>query len=336
MTICAARAWGLASGLAVRLAGRLAGLCLRAGADLAAIVFAALLLAAAPVRAEIWAHVDAQGAIHFATHQVDERYDLFMRGGPTAESLQGLSGLALAPANPGKSGAPMSASGVPAAGVPTPFGAPPVDAPPQPARIPRLARFIEQSAVYQQVRGPLHDQARLRGVDVDLVKAVIAAESGFNPMAVSLKGAIGLMQLMPATAERWGVSGDARRPLEQRLTDSTLNLATGIRHLRHLIDLYPGRLDLALAAYNAGEGAVQRAGQRIPDFRETRDYVSTVLALYANLRAGAMPGVLGGAPAASLPAAQPRVRAALPTVPGRSNMPPSLLAGTPLSSNSLD
>lgn len=324
--------------------------CVRAAAmaQAAAMAFAlalVLFFAAAPARAEIWAHIDAQGVIHFAPHQVDERYELFMRGGPTAESLQGLSGLALVPAASGKAGgaSPSRGPSPAATGTAPATGTPPVsNALPSPARIPRLARFIEQSPVYQQIRGALNDQARLRGLDADLVKALIAAESGFNPMAVSHKGAIGLMQLMPATAERWGVTGDARRPIEQRLTDISLNLSTGIRHLRHLIDLYPGRLDLALAAYNAGEGAVQRAGQRIPDFRETRDYVATVLALYANLRGSDLAGpgpFMGAAGAASLPSSPPQPAVTprpLPTVHGRANMPPSLLAGSPLPPNPLD
>ncbi|PZU35906.1 MAG: lytic transglycosylase, partial [Acidovorax sp.] len=92
------------------------------------------------------------------------------------------------------------------------------------------------------------------------------------------------MQLMPATASRFGVSGDARRSVEQKLVDPATNVAAGTRYLRYLMDLFEGRLDLALAAYNAGEGAVQRAGNRVPAYRETRNYVQSVMGLYALLK----------------------------------------------------
>jgi soluble lytic murein transglycosylase-like protein len=101
-----------------------------------------------------------------------------------------------------------------------------------------------------------------------LVEAVIAVESGFRQNAVSPRGARGLMQLMPATAKRWGVQ-DVHDPQE--------NIAAGARHLRMLLDRYR-RVDLALAAYNAGEGALARFGERVPPYAETRAYVPRVLA----------------------------------------------------------
>lgn len=107
-------------------------------------------------------------------------------------------------------------------------------------------------------------------VDPALVRAVITHESGWNPHAVSRAGAQGLMQLMPATAERHGVA-DAFDP-EQ-------NINAGVRHLRSLLERYRGDLDLALAAYNAGEGAVDRAGG-VPNIRETRTYVNRVTNTY--------------------------------------------------------
>jgi len=107
--------------------------------------------------------------------------------------------------------------------------------------------------------------AAAHGVDARLVHAVVTVESGYRPAAVSPKGAMGLMQLMPATAQRYAVA-DPFDPLA--------NLNAGIQHLKHLL----GRFDLpvALAAYNAGEQAVARFGG-IPPFRETRDYVTRVL-----------------------------------------------------------
>lgn len=106
-------------------------------------------------------------------------------------------------------------------------------------------------------------------LESQLVAAIALVESGFDPEAVSPKGARGLMQLMPATAAEYGVE-DSFNPLE--------NLEAGITHLRHLLDRYQGDLELALAAYNAGEGAVARYGG-VPPFPETIRYVSRVLAL---------------------------------------------------------
>ena len=104
-------------------------------------------------------------------------------------------------------------------------------------------------------------------IDRALVKAVIRAESGFQPRAVSSKGARGLMQLMPQTALMHGV---------RNIHEPTENIEGGVQHLRMLLDRYSGNVPLALAAYNAGEGAVDQAGG-IPPFPETRDYVWRVL-----------------------------------------------------------
>jgi soluble lytic murein transglycosylase-like protein len=112
------------------------------------------------------------------------------------------------------------------------------------------------------------------GVDGALVKAVIKAESNFDSRAVSKKGAKGLMQLMPKTAERLGVS-DCFHPGD--------NVDGGIRHLSYLLDLYQGSVPLALAAYNAGERAVSKFGG-IPPYSETRTYISSVLDHYGRYR----------------------------------------------------
>lgn len=107
-------------------------------------------------------------------------------------------------------------------------------------------------------------------LDPSLIRSIIAAESNFNPRAVSRKGARGLMQLMPATAERLGIT-NAFDPEE--------NIRGGIQHLRWLMDNFNNDLNLSLAAYNAGENLVTRLG-RVPEIKETRDYVRTVTQSY--------------------------------------------------------
>ena len=117
------------------------------------------------------------------------------------------------------------------------------------------------------------------GVPDRLVTAVIRAESGFNPRAVSRKGAQGLMQLMPATASTLGVRNSF---------DPRENIHGGVRHLRGLIDRFPGNLPLAIAAYNAGEKAVITYGG-IPPYPETQDYVGKVMRLYGVPESGGTP-----------------------------------------------
>jgi soluble lytic murein transglycosylase-like protein len=113
----------------------------------------------------------------------------------------------------------------------------------------------------------IEQQASRSGIRQDLVRAVIQVESAFNPYAVSTKGAMGLMQLMPATARELGVANPF---------DPSQNIRGGVDYLRQLLDRYNNDERLALAAYNAGPGAVDRSGQAVPAIRETRDYVSRV------------------------------------------------------------
>jgi hypothetical protein len=114
------------------------------------------------------------------------------------------------------------------------------------------------------------EAAERHRVDPALIRAVIATESNWNSGAVSRKGAVGLMQLIPTTAARYGVN-DLYSPQQ--------NVDAGVRYLKKLLERYNGNLDLALAAYNAGEGAVDRA-HGVPAFRETRHYVQKVQQAY--------------------------------------------------------
>jgi soluble lytic murein transglycosylase-like protein len=127
----------------------------------------------------------------------------------------------------------------------------------------------------------VQEAASRHQVDPALVRAVIETESNWNASAHSRKGAIGLMQLIPTTAQRFGVN-DAYSPQQ--------NVDAGVRYLKALLERYDGNLDLALAAYNAGEGAVDRA-HGIPAFRETRDYVQKVQNAYFRPGSGRLEGL---------------------------------------------
>jgi soluble lytic murein transglycosylase-like protein len=133
------------------------------------------------------------------------------------------------------------------------------------------AQVLARAAQYDSI---IEHAAIAAAVEPNLLRAVIVVESGFNSHAVSKRGAVGLMQLMPATASRFGVSNpyDARQ-----------NVHAGARYLKFLIDRFGHDIRLALAAYNAGEEAVDRNGGQIPPFSETMAYVPRVLKIYKML-----------------------------------------------------
>lgn len=245
-------------------------------------------LALAPTaHADLWAYVDEFGVTHFAAEALDERYKLFFRGDLYDSSKPGLQ--------------PHSSA---AAGLS--------------ART-RTQSFFEVSPRYKSVRPHLQKAAEKTGVDYDLIKAVIAVESGFDAEAVSPKGAVGLMQLMPATAERFGVAANKNRSMQQQLSDPAVNIPAGARYLSYLMNLFPGRLDLVLAAYNAGEGAVNKYGKSVPPYKETLNYVKAVTGIYEQLQAAkplagrvASASVSGGKSGA----AGSRIRMTLPGMTG--------------------
>jgi soluble lytic murein transglycosylase-like protein len=213
-----------------------------------AIVVASLAcLAAANARAAIWGYVDDQGQTHVATEKLDGRYELLYKGPSTADRAE----------------APATDADLEAL-----------------RRTPHVQRLLTNPRVasYDKL---IAQHAKAQGVDPALVKAIVAVESAFIADAVSNKGALGLMQVIPQTAMRYGVAADAKRSVEQKLLDPRINVGIGTRYLRDLLAMFGGDVSLALAAYNAGEQAVEHYERRIPPYPETQEFVKLVQQFYA-------------------------------------------------------
>ena len=138
-------------------------------------------------------------------------------------------------------------------------------------------QVLNRAFTQQDIDAAIDQAAARHNVDPSLVRSVVKVESNFNPNAVSRKGAMGLMQLMPSTARSLNVSNPF---------DPQQNVDAGVRHLRRLLDSYGGDVRLSLAAYNAGSGAVARSAG-VPHFRETQNYVRRITNLYSG---GSEPG----------------------------------------------
>jgi soluble lytic murein transglycosylase-like protein len=149
-----------------------------------------------------------------------------------------------------------------------------IAAPTEAAAGPSKKASIDWLARSAQYDGIIRVAAKDATIQAALVRAVIVVESGFNPRAVSKKGAIGLMQLQPATAKRYGV---------KNIYDPEQNVRAGAHYLSDLLTRFHSNLELALAAYNAGEEAVERYGRHVPPFRETLAYVPSVMRVYQRL-----------------------------------------------------
>ena len=199
-----------------------------------------LAVAALPCAAQGFSFVDESGTWRFSSEPLDDRYVVFKRYIP--------------PPPP-----PEPAAAEPDSHVETELAG---ERATLTALRKRYAEAIVQAA--QEYR-----------IEPALLHAVVTVESGYNERAKSPKGASGLMQLMPATAQRYGVT-DIWDPLQ--------NLRGGAKYLRDLLAMFSDNLQLALAAYNAGEGAVLRSGGRIPAYAETRSYVPRVIDFYERYR----------------------------------------------------
>ncbi len=219
-------------------------------------LLAALLtgLPQGPVWADVWKYVDENGVTRFTNQPPGKKAQLVIQSDPAGASLAGLA-------------EPQAALEAVAH---------------------RTVAVMHASSAFRAVQGALSTAASSYGVDNELLKAVVVTESAFNPKAVSHKGAIGLMQIMPATARRYGIHPEPGSPLVSKLADPEINIQTGTRYLADLLRLFGGETELAVAAFNAGESAVMRAGNRIPDFRETQLYVKRVMSVYRVLQTRAL------------------------------------------------
>ena len=222
--------------------------------------------AQSPDASNMWFFVDDKGALHTAPERVDERYHRFSMNalepgdGPLLVDIREQANRLAASTEKDRMAA---------------------------------VRYFGQSQGYKRYGKHLTAAAQKHGVDEQLLKAIATAESGFNATAISPKGAVGLMQVIPDTAARFGVVGDKKRSIQQKLQDPAINVPVSARYVRYLQELFPGRLDLVVAAYNAGEGAVQRYGNQIPPYKETQNYVKTVMTLYASLQASMLADISG-------------------------------------------
>jgi soluble lytic murein transglycosylase-like protein len=142
-----------------------------------------------------------------------------------------------------------------------------------------ILTWLEIAPEVKRVQPWVREAASRTGVDSELINALIAVESGFNERAVSPRGAVGLMQIMPATAAPLMSKADGARNVSEQLAEPRTNIGVGARLMADLLKRHQ-RIDLALAAWSAGDEAVRRSGGQVPPIGETRAHVQQVLELY--------------------------------------------------------
>jgi soluble lytic murein transglycosylase-like protein len=272
-----------------------------------------LLFSQQNARADVYGFIDEKGVAHFAAERVDARYELFFKGGESFDTQQGVT-------------SKNTANGI-GMGQSTLESAASVAAKDKVNS--KIQAYFDVSPSFKAVRHHMRDAAKAYRIDFELLQALIVAESGFDPLAVSPKGAIGLMQLMPDTAKRFGVNADKSKSVEQKLRDPKTNINAGAKYLRTLINMFPGQMELAIASYNAGEGAVQKFGNKIPPYKETQNYVKTVVQTYLALKPPVVITALRNAAAAENTPTRVRMQmggATLGGAVGRGNMVTPLAA----------
>lgn len=224
------------------------------------VLLPGFLLAPLCAHAELWGYVDGAGVAHVAPTQVDSRYHVVLGNAAGGETHV-----------PGKAD---GAGG--------------------------LLTWLEFAPEVKSLQAILREAAKMHAVDIELLKAIIAVESGFKADAVSPRGAVGLMQIMPV-----GETRTARAAEAKKLLDPRTNILTGARLLSQLMHRF-GRVDVALAAWNAGVGTVMKHGGGMPPIDETQAHVHLVLELYwallqSNLPRGAKELQVHGGASASAP-----------------------------------
>ncbi|MGL4767139.1 MAG: transglycosylase SLT domain-containing protein [Formosimonas sp.] len=224
----------------------------------------------------LYVYVDEQGVPHYALQPLNDKYQLFVSDAPGFSDdvkvvLRADEVMQAKVPDMSVYGKKSRGTAIDHAGMSLPNGI--KIAAPSKAVLNRLLRS-QALARYEPI---INRHARAAGVDVSLVKAVMAAESGFNAAAVSPKNALGLMQVIPPTAARYGVTAE-------QLMQPERNIYAGVRYLADLSRMFKGRPELIIAAYNAGEGAVYKYNRQIPPYKETQNYVRTVLQFYSVYR----------------------------------------------------
>lgn len=226
---------------------------------IAALLFGFLMMSARSVSADIYRYIDETGTVHFSDHPKERGYQKIVSetkpiiASPQQIAYKPAPSVAVVKPRHVKRSAPQALKAGGQSGQ---------------TESASLSRLIEQ-------------EAENLGMEAALVKAVVHAESSFNPEAVSSAGAIGLMQLMPATAADLGL----KNPF-----DPKENVRGGIRYLRTLLGIFKNDLPLALAAYNAGLTRVMQYG-KVPPFRETQRYVGKVIQFYAMYAQRSLPSI---------------------------------------------
>ena len=209
----------------------------------------------------LYVYVDEEGTPHYALQALDSRYELFSNSGPEMSK-----DIKLAVGSPEKKiGRAYYGEMMSGLYVPSTYAS---------IASPAVSKRLLNNPYLARYESTINRHASTYGVDVNLIKSVMAAESGFNASALSSKNAMGLMQVIPPTAARYGITAE-------QLMIPERNIYAGVRYLKDLSRMFKGRPELIVAAYNAGEGAVYKYKNQVPPYAETQNYVRKVMQYYS-------------------------------------------------------